>query len=311
MSVPRTDPDTRVASDLSADDLRMLLALARTGKLVTAATLLQIDHTTVRRRLNRLQASLGAVLAERGADGWVLTELGRVVVERAAPLEQIVQSVRDAVVGEEGTIRGTVRMATPDGFGTKLASEAVAKVVSRHPGISVELVTSTRPLTSRASGFDLAVSIGEPRQGWLTSEFLTNYSLGLYASRTYVESRRGIRSTEDLADHRLVFYVDSHLNVAELDLARSFSGMHVGLGCTNVSAQVEATLHGAGIGLLPCFMAETEPELIRVLPREVGFTLAFSLSIRRDSPAPEAVSLLRNALRAVVVAHQDVLVPTP
>jgi len=297
------------ASDLSTDDLRMLLALARTGKLVTAATLLGIDHTTVRRRLNRLETVLGATLVEHGADGWALTELGRVVVERAAPLEQIVQGVRDAVAGEEGTIRGTVRMSTPDGFGAKLASEAVAQVISRHPGISVELISSTRPLTSRAAGYDLAVSIGEPRQGWLASEFLTNYVLGLYASRRYLAERGPIESTEDLAAHRLVFYVDSHLNVAELDLARGFAGMHVGLGCTSVSAQVEATLFGAGIGLLPCFMAEDQQDLVRVLPGQVRFTVSYALSVRRDSPSPEAVGLLRSALRSVIVARQDQLVP--
>ncbi|WP_345751049.1 LysR family transcriptional regulator [Microbacterium rhizophilus] len=295
--------------DVSTDDLRMLLALARTGKLVTAATLLGIDHTTVSRRLRRLETGLGVTLVERGTDGWALSEIGRVVVERAAPLEQILQEVRDAVSGDEGTVRGSVRLSTPDGFGTKIASVAVAEVIAAHPGISVELVTSTRPISSRASGYDLAVSIGEPRQGWLASEFLTNYTLGLYASRRYLNTRPRIASPTDLTDHRLVFYVDSHLNVAELDLARRFAGMHVGLGCTNVSAQVEATLHGAGVGLLPCFMAEEEPDLIRVLPSEIAFTLAFSLSSRRNSPAPDAVGLIRQAIRSVVVARQDLLVP--
>lgn len=305
----RESLDRMLAADLSTDDLRMLLALARTGKLVTAATLLGIDHTTVRRRLNRLETSLGAALIKHGADGWALTEIGAIVVERAAPLEQIVESVRGAVLGEDGMIRGTVRMSTPDGFGTKFATEAIAEVVAGHPGISVELVTSTRPLSSRASGYDLAVSIGEPRQGWLSSEFLTHYSLGLYASRDYLGARPAITSRDDLAHHRLVFYVDSHLTVAELDLARGFAGMRVGLGCTNISAQVEATLHGAGIGLLPCFMAGIEPTLVRVLPRDVLFTLAYSLSVRRDSPAPEAIGLLRSALRRVVAARRDLLVP--
>lgn len=299
----------RSSGEVSTDDLRMLLALARTGKLVTAATLLGIDHTTVRRRLNRLETALGATLVEHGADGWALTDLGRLVVERSASLEQIVQNVRDAVAGEEGTLRGTVRVSAPDGFGVVFATEAIAEVVARYPGISIELVTSTRPLTSRASGFDLAVSIGEPRQGWLASQFLTNYALGLYASRQYLEQSSAIESMKDLADHRLVFYVDSHLNVAELDLARGFADMRVGMGCTSVSAQVAATRHGAGIGLLPCYMAEDEPDLVRVLPDDVRFLLAYSISMRRDSPAPEAVNLIRTALQRVVAARQDSLVP--
>lgn len=295
--------------ELSSDDLRALFALARTGRLVTAASLLGIDHTTVRRRLNRLEASLGATLIEHGADGWSLTEVGRLVVEHSNPLEQILQQIRDTVAGEHGAIRGTVRLSAPDGFGTKLAPEAIARVIATHPGISVELISSTRPLTSRAAGYDLAVSIGSPRQGWLASEFLTEYTLGLYASRRYLTERGPVASLQDLSAHRLVFYVDSHLSVAELDLAREFSGMRVGLGCTSVSAQVAATLFGAGIGLLPSFMAEDEHELVRVLSKEVRFVVSYSLSVRRDNPAPEAVGLVRAALREVVAERQTQLVP--
>jgi len=305
----QTPPPPRAGAAVSTDDLRMLLALARTGKLVTAATLLGIDHTTVRRRLNRLEAALGATLVEHGTDGWALTEIGRVVVERAAPLEQIVQGVRDAVTGEAGGTRGTVRISAPDGFAVKIAAEAISRVIAEHPGVNVELVTATRPLSSRASGFDLAISIGEPRQGWLSSELLTEYTLALYANDAYLDDHAPIRSVDDLAAHRLVFYVDSHLSVAELDLVRGFAGMGVGLGSTSVQAQVVATRFGAGIGLLPSFLAEDEPDLVRVLPDRVRFLLAYSLSVRRDSPAPEAVGLIRNALHEAVARHRHLLLP--
>ncbi|WNI14253.1 LysR substrate-binding domain-containing protein [Actinacidiphila sp. ITFR-21] len=295
--------------DISTDDLRLLLALARTGKLVAAAAIVGIDHTTVRRRLRRLESSLGVTLIEHGSDGWVLTELGRVVVERSNRLEDVVHDVRAAVQGVEGTVRGTVRIAAPDGFGASLACSAIAEVVREHPGITVELVTSTRPLSPRAAGYDLSVSIGEPRQGWLASELLTRYELGLYTSHDYLRRHGPLRSTADLANHRLVFYVDSHLAVAELDLARSFAGMGVGFASTSVHAQLAATRDGAGIGLLPSFLAEPEPELRRVLPAEVRFVLAYSLSLRRDSPAPDAVELIRTALHRHVAGHQRELLP--
>ncbi len=295
--------------DVSTDDLRLLLALARTGRLVAAAAVLGIDHTTVRRRLRRLESGLGVTLIEHGPDGWVLTEVGRTVVERSGRLEDIVQDVRAAVRGEEGTVRGTVRIAAPDGFGATLACAAIAEVVREHPGVTVELVTSTRPLSPRAAGYDLSVGIGEPRQGWLASELLTRYELGLYAGQDYLRRHEPLRSTADLAEHRLVFYVDSLLAVAELDLARSFAGTGVGLASTSVHAQLAATREGAGIGLLPSFLAEPEPELVRVLPDEVRFVLAYSLSRRRDSPAPHAVGLIRAALHRHVARRQRELLP--
>jgi DNA-binding transcriptional LysR family regulator len=301
----------RARPDVSTDDLRILLALARTGKLVSAAALVGVDHTTIRRRLRRLESALGNTLVERGPDGWSLTESGRTVAERAAPLEEIVQGVRDAVAGDEGGVRGNVRISAPDGFGIRFATEAIAAVVAEHPGITIELVTSTRPLGSRLSDFDVAISIGEPRPGWLRSELLTRYALGLYASHAYLARTGPIAAVEDLADHRLIFYVDSDLSVAELDLARGFQGTRVGVGCTSVIAQAEVTARGAGIGLLPGFLAESRDDLVRVLPDRVRFELAYSLGVRKESPAPQAVDVVCRALRQVVAERRDSLILAP
>lgn len=301
--------DPRARPEVSTDDLRILLALARTGKLVSAAALVGVDHTTIRRRLRRLESALGLTLIERGADGWSLTESGRAVAERAAPLEEIVQGVRDAIDGDDGGgVRGNVRISAPDGFGTRFTTEAIAAVVVDHPGITVELVTSTRPLGSRLAAFDIAISIGEPRQGWLRSELLTRYTLGLYASHAYLARSGPIEAVEDLADHRLIFYVDSDLSVAELDLARGFQGTRVGVGCTSVFAQLEVTARDAGIGLLPGFLAEGRDDLVRVLPEQVRFELAYSLGVRKESPAPQAVEVVCAGIRRVVAEQRDLLI---
>ncbi|MBS1676296.1 MAG: LysR family transcriptional regulator [Actinobacteria bacterium] len=303
--------DPRDRPEVSTDDLRILLALARTGKLVAAAALVGVDHTTIRRRLRRLESAVGHTLIERGADGWSLTESGRTVAERAAPLEEIVQGVREAIDGDHGGVRGNVRISAPDGFGIRFTSEAIAAVVAGHPGITVELVTSTRPLGSRLTAFDIAISIGEPRPGWLRSELLTRYALGLYASHAYLARGGPIEAVEDLADHRLIFYVDSDLSVAELDLARGFQGTRVGVGCTSVFAQLEVTARGGGIGLLPGFLAEGRDDLVRVLPEQVRFELAYSLGVRRESPAPQAVEVVCAAIRRAVAERRDALLLAP
>lgn len=79
-------PDPRPL-DVSTDDLRYLLAVARAGRMVSAAALLGVDHTTVKRRIDRLESALGVRLLDRGADGWELTAIGREVAERAGSLE--------------------------------------------------------------------------------------------------------------------------------------------------------------------------------------------------------------------------------
>jgi len=295
--------------DVSTDDLRFLLAVARAGRMVSAATLLGVDHTTVKRRISRLEAALGARLLDRGADGWELTAIGHEVAAKAAPLEHVVEQVIGAASGSADSLRGTVRLVTPDGFGITFATPALAKVQAAHPGITVELVTSTRPLSLRGSGYDLAVTVGSAATSRLVSEPLAPYSVRLYASRGYLDAHPEVTSIADLEQHSLVFYVDGLLTVRELDLAPVLSGMRVGFGSTNVSAQLEATRQGAGIGLLHSFMAERDPLLIPVLADVVDFRLQFSLSVRRDAVAVDAVRVVRDALRAEVRERADELVP--
>lgn len=294
--------------EVSADDLRYLLAVARVGRLVSAAALLGVDHTTVRRRLDRLEAALGARLLDRGADGWQLTAIGRDVVERAAPLEGLVEQVVAAASGADA-VRGTVRVAAPEGFGSLFAAPALARVRAEHPGIALELVTSTRPLSLRGSGFDLAVTVGSPAGSRVRSELLTEYALRLYAAPSYLATRPAIRTPSDLEGHDLVFYVDALLTVRELDLAPVLEGMSLGFGSTNVFAQLEATRAGAGIGLLHAFMGEGAEGLEPVLPQSVDFRLPFMLSQRPDSPAIDAVTIVRESLQREVADRQDELLP--
>ena len=296
--------------DVSTDDLRFLLAVARSGRLVSAATLLGVDHTTVRRRLDRLEAALGVRLLDRGADGWELTAIGRDVAARAAPLEHVVEQVLGAASGGSDGVRGTVRIVAPEGFATIFVTPCLARVQAQHPGIAIELVTSTSPLSLRGSGYDIAVTIGSAASSRLTAEPLAPYALRLYATPSYLAAHPPIESLADLERHPLIFYVDALLTVRDLDLAPVLSGMRVGFGSTNVFAQLEATRQGAGIGLLHAFMGEPDDRLVGVLPLEVDFRLQFSLSVRRDSLSVDAVRVVRDALRLEVHSRAQELLPS-
>jgi len=300
----------RLHPDVSADDLRYLLAVARAGRMVSAAALLGVEHTTVRRRIDRLESSLGVRLLDRSADGWSLTAIGREVVHRAAGLEDVVQAVVAAAEGRTADrVRGTVRVLAPEAFGVLFAAPALARLQLEHPDLEIELVTATRPLTLRGSGFDVAVTIGQVRNPRLVSEVLSPYALRLYASPEYLAARGPIGSLEELTAHPLVFYVDALLTVPELDLRALLGEVNVGFGGTSPFAQLEATRAGAGVGLLHAFMADRDPSLVRVLRDEVDLRLEFSLASRREGPVLDAVELVRDALRREVSDRAGELVP--
>ncbi|WP_199821136.1 LysR family transcriptional regulator [Streptomyces fulvoviolaceus] len=294
---------------LRADDLRYLLAVSRTGRLVAAADALGVDHTTVSRRVAALEKSIGLRLIERGTDGWTLTEIGRAISENARVIEEAIDRVVDTVAGRDSpSLHGTVRVSAPDGFGTAFATPALARVRRHHPQLQVELITATRQLALRPSGFDLAVVIGVPSSSRLVTEHLTDYTLGLYACDDYLAKYGRPESVAELREHPLIFYIESMLQVGDLDIERHLPGMTPAFSSTNVFAQLEATQQGVGIGVLPAFLTQ-RTRLRRLLPDEIDIRLPITLAVRREAVTHAAVRALWAALRQEVAERADELLP--
>ena len=293
--------------DTTPNDLLVLLAVSRTAKFTTAAHNLGLTHSTVSRRIAALEKSLGGRVLARADDGWELTDLGERAVAVAEQMETAVAELESPGQGPE-TVSGVVRMTATDGFSAYIASPAVAKLRRRHPGLSVEIVTVTRQALQQRSGLDIEVVVGEPRVHRAEAIRLGDYELGLYASRDYLASEGTPASVEDVSDHRLVYFVDSMLQVDDLDAPRRlFPEMKDALTSTNVFVHVEATRAGAGIGFLPCFMADRHPDLVRLFSDEVAERLPYWMVLRPDSMRRPAIAAVVQGLKDEMLAHQAAL----
>ncbi|MEV0950998.1 LysR family transcriptional regulator [Promicromonospora sp. NPDC050249] len=288
-----------------ADQLLVLLQVARTGRYTTAAQALGVNHTTVARNITALERSLGGRLLVRGADGWELTSLGR----RAARAGEAVSDAVDRLVAgdtEADPVTGVVRMTATDGFSAYIASPAIARLRGEHPELSVELVTVTRVATHHRSGVDIDVVVGEPSVQRAKAVCLGEYVLGMYGSRDYL-ARHGTPATVDeMSRHGLVYFIDSMLQVNHLDAPRRLvPGMQDALASTNVFVHVEATRAGAGLGFLPCFMADRHDDLVRLLPDEVTERLPYWAVVRSESWRRPAVAAVVQALLAEMAEERD------
>jgi len=239
-----------------------------------------------------------------------LTDIGRRVAERASAIEESVQEAVDAAVGEvAGALRGRVRVTAPDGFGTLVVTPALARLRMQHPHLSVELLTATRQMNLQQSGFDVAIAVGATLNSRLVSEVIAPYSMGIYAAEEYIREYGAPESIDDVRNHPIIFFVDSLLQVGDLDIERHLPGATAQFMSTNIFAHVEATRAAGGIGLLPAFMASRHPELIRLLPRDVDIHLNFSLAVRRESLTNPTVKAIRDAIHAEVARRQSELLP--
>ncbi|RDI69117.1 LysR family transcriptional regulator [Nocardia pseudobrasiliensis] len=291
----------------SADDLLVLLAVGRSGRFVSAAEELGINHTTISRRIAALEQALGGRVLTRAAGAWELTELGR---EALAAAEAVESAVRSLSAGDDGmrTLEGVVRVSATDGFSAYIAAPAAARVQRRHPRIAVEIVATTRRASVQRSSVDLEVVVGEPKVLRAQAMRLGDYCLGLYGSRDYLAEHGIPRDIEELSRYPLVYFIESMLQVDDLDLATSFAPMmRESVSSTNVFVHVEATRAAAGLGMLPCFMADRHTDLVRVLPEKVSVRLTYWLAARAETLRRPEVATVVEAIQATVHEQREVL----
>lgn len=291
----------------SADDLLVLLAVGRTGRYTTAADELGLNHTTISRRIAALERAMGGRVLARVAGGWELTDLGREALAAAEAVETAVRSLATDAAGQRA-LEGVVRISATDGFSAYIAAPAAAAVQRRHPKVAVEIVAATRRATQQRSGLDIEVVVGEPKVHRAKALRLGDYCLGLYGSRDYLAEHGHPTSVADLQRFPLVYFIDAMLQVDDLDLATSFApAMRESVTSTNVFVHVEATRAAAGIGLLPCFMADRHPDLERVLAAAVSIRLTYWLVTRAETLRRPEVAAVVDAIRDRVREQHDVL----
>ena len=224
----------------------------------------------------------GRVLA-RVAGGWELTDLGREALAAAEAVESAVRSLTTDTRGRRA-LEGVVRISATDGFTAYIAAPAAATVQRSHPKVAVEIVAATRRATQQRSGLDVEVVVGEPTVRRAKALRLGDYCLGVYGSHDYLDEHGTPANIADLQRFPLVYFIDSMLQVDDLDLATSFvPAMRESVTSTNVFVHVEATRASAGIGLLPCFMADRHRDLVRVLADAVSIRLTYWLVTRAET----------------------------
>ncbi|MBM9467062.1 LysR family transcriptional regulator [Nakamurella leprariae] len=292
---------------VSPDDLLVLLAVARSGHFSRAGEVLGLAHTTVARRIEALERALGSKVLVRTSGGWELTPLGR---RALAAAERLDAALVDLEAGEQADpeLRDVVRVSAPDAFCALIAAPAMARLHRRIPGVAVEIVSATRRAAMQRSGLDIEVVVGEPRVLRAEASRLSSYTLGLYGSRRYLGEHGSPASLAAVSEHGLVYFIPSMLQIDDLDVGRRFvPDMPEAVTSTNVFAHVEATRAGAGLGLLPTFMADRHDDLVRVLPGIIAVPLDYWLVTRAEALRRPAVTEVVAALRRATSGPDSLL----
>jgi DNA-binding transcriptional LysR family regulator len=250
------------------DDVRMFLAVARTGQILAASKRLGVNHATLSRRVSALEETLATRLLIRRTNGCELTAEGETFLAAAERMETEMLAAQSTVGRIDAAISGTVRIGAPDGFGVSFLAPRLGALAAQYPDLRIQLVPVPRSFSLSRREADIAITLERPTEGRLVSAKLTDYTLGLYASKAYIAAHGAPANAEDLKNHRRIGYVEDLLYTASLnftsEILRSWDA-HFEI--SSAIGQTEAVRSGAGIGILHDYIARNDPDLVRVLPR--------------------------------------------
>ncbi len=244
------------------DDLRVFLTVAREGSLSGAARALAVNHSTVLRRLHRLEAELHARLFEHLPTGYIMTAAGEALRDRLRTVEDDIGTAQRELSGLDTRLTGTIRITTTDTLARGLLIPCLAGFRAMHPGIALQLVVNNTfsGLTRREADVALRGSNEPPPH--LAGRQVGRMQTALYAARRYWRKHRRV------ADPTVHAWVAPDENLDHLAQARWVASHvpaeRIAVRLDSLAAMVDAVRAGLGIGFLLCFLGDRERELQRV-----------------------------------------------
>ncbi|MDA4846225.1 LysR family transcriptional regulator [Hoeflea poritis] len=256
------------------DDVRIFLAVARSGQILAASRRLGLNHATVGRRVGALEDALQSKLLIRRTNGCDLTPEGEAFMHAAERMEAEMLSARSAVGMTDTEVTGAVRIGATDGFGVSFLAPRLGQLTERYPGLKIQLVPVPLSFSLSRREADVVITVERPDTGRLITRKLVDYTLALYASKNYLAAHGMPENEEALKQHRLIGYVEDLIMSPRLHYRSEFArNWESDFEISAVLGQVEAVRAGAGIGILHTFLARPHKELVPVLPhKQVGRT---------------------------------------
>ncbi|NKL07405.1 LysR family transcriptional regulator [Rhizobium leguminosarum] len=288
------------------DDVRIFLAVARTGQILAASKRLGLNHATLSRRLTSLEEALKTRLFIRRTNGCELTAEGEVFLASAERMEMEMLAAQASLGHTDTAIAGTVRVGAPDGFGVSFLAPRMGRLIERHPELKIQLVPVPRSFSLSQREADIAITLERPDQGRLVSSKLTDYTLGLYASRNYLASQGAPADIDALKAHRRIGYVEDLIFTASLNFSGAvMRSWDAGFEISTAIGQTEAVRTGAGIGILHDYIARQYPELQRILP-EVSIRRAYWTTYHETARDLLRVRSVADFLQELVSAERHI-----
>lgn len=271
------------------DKLRIFHAVADKGSLTHAGDVLHLSQSAVSRQIRALEESLNVTLFHRHARGLILTEQGELLFDATTQMVKRLDATAARIRDSEDEVFGELRVTTTMGFGTLWLAPRLAALYKKYPGLKIDLMLEERVLDLPMREADVAIRMKEPSQADLIRKRLMQIRMRMYATPEYLAANGTPETMADFSHHRLIA---QHPGTAQVAAGASLvqqlmsNDIPSTLTVNNYFGVLQGVLNHIGIGVLPDYITEDFPHLVRVLPEtesgEVPVFLAYPEELRHS-----------------------------
>ncbi len=239
------------------DDLKVFLAIARSGSVRGAANDMSVSHSTILRRLDAFEEAIGITLFCRLPTGYELTEDGEALLHRAENIERDAFAFQREAVGYDKDQGGKVTVTMPEPFATHYLSRHFGRFKEQHPGIDLDVIFTYDVLDLSRRAADVAIRFSNTPDQALVGRRLPRFEEAFYATPAYLRSH-------DLSDPKGGAFWLGWRDSTDWVKRSPYPDLPVRWKLANVSVQFAACRAGFGLGQLPCFMGDRCADLVRL-----------------------------------------------
>lgn len=262
-----------------------------------AAAAIGVSKATVSKAIARLEAQLGTALFHRTSRRLTLTDSGTALAERAGRILAEAQAAEEAAIDSAKAPSGLVRIAAPITFGIRFVADAIADLLTQHPGIQIDLRLSDARVDIVADGFDIALRIADLPDSSLRARRLAPVQARVVAAPAYLAQHGTPRHPADLAHHACFLYANAigAWQFRKADGEEAAVRPAGPLITDNGDAMMPALLAGLGIARLPDFIIDREladGRLVEILADWSPMNIALHLLTPPSTLRPARVELV-------------------
>lgn len=280
------------------DDMRLFLAVARTGSISGAAKQLAVQHSTVSRRIRKFEEQLGSRLLERKTGRYELTQAGENVKQAAARIEREVLGVDAALLGKDAQQVGPLKVAALNNMASSVLMPMFASFSKKRPQVELHIIVSNIDASLSQREADVAIRLTNTPTDTLIGNRIVTVASCIYGSRSYLE-----QLGEQGGEPRWIG-VDC-CGFHKTWTKQSCAGQSHNFYSDDTQLTNSAIREGMGVSILPCFMGDADPLLERYGNPDPAYNLGLWVLLHPDLKRTARVLAFRDHMTQAINEKKD------